>query len=1160
MQHRLEFREGTSDKFWEVSVDGTEVTTRWGRAGTAGQSKTKGYASESEALADANKQLEEKKRKGYLLAQTVAAGGAALPARKTRADSVELSPEDDPPVELSIEGEPTVEVPSERDWQTAVREKWAPWRRDGRKQSKVDPAARLKELRQKLKKDLPLVRAGLGLTTPTLLPAARASCELLEGRGDQVSDPSVLLALTEKQASVYLAHSLPPVQTLEALLGMGGLTLATRHAATGTLVARWVVRETQLSHQMYDLPVMPWLALRAILATCAEPEYRAALKKAEQVYAQGDHLVRCQLALSFPDAGWAEAEARYGLANQVTLYGTTTILPAGALLTLGSLLDFDLVEQLLGHPYSNPDPAFAPMLLGNFGRRALPWLIKRSGWRDCLYEVSDPAIATALKTLLDDRSERARLSEYFTRHPQLAIPVLAQVVASNSKGKEVARALLGQVLKEKPSLPKLEPREEKLCRELMSRFDTGPVAPDSELPPVLRQLPRRQARKPLVQEVDLPDYPERIHWEGKPPQPYINEVPPAPGALDEKLRPVLLKALKRGQTFISELDCLSDPVALPIWNETPPGSWYLWGENLPSLMARFGVDGLPGVLAYVQANPSEVAELARVESPRVAKLMAAALAGQRAQRVARAWIRRFPAVAALGFAARAVGRPGPEREQAEGACRFMVRDGLASHLHEASQKLGCVHALDEVLDFDPLGEVPARLPRLPAFCDVALLPPPRLNGKSLGAQAMTNLLTMLAFSPLDPPYAGLEQVRKACEPESLERFAWELYSQWLTAGGPAREKWAFLALAHLGGDETARNLAPVLKSWPREGLFARAEMGLDVLGALGTDVALMHIHQMSQKVKSRALQERARLKLEEIALRRGLTTDELADRLVPSLDAEEPLAGMRIVFDEHLRPSLLSPDGKLVKEPPRPAGPAETKRWSALKKDVKALAQSQILRLELAMSRERLWPAATWRVCLLEHPILVYLVRRLIWGAYHQGRLVETFRVAEDSTLANVSDDPFSLPEDAVVGLPHPLELEPAVRDAWARVLGDYAILQPFPQLGRAVFRLTPEEERSESLARFEGLQVAPTRLLSLETRGWRRGPVEDNGGIFSMEKDLGLGLRACLEFEPGLDVGALAQSEKQQIVRVTLEPESPFSVLRPAAASDLLADLEALR
>jgi len=61
----FEFVEGTSSKFWEVSVSGNDMTTRWGRIGTDGQSKTKTLTDAAKAQAEADKLIEEKTAKGY---------------------------------------------------------------------------------------------------------------------------------------------------------------------------------------------------------------------------------------------------------------------------------------------------------------------------------------------------------------------------------------------------------------------------------------------------------------------------------------------------------------------------------------------------------------------------------------------------------------------------------------------------------------------------------------------------------------------------------------------------------------------------------------------------------------------------------------------------------------------------------------------------------------------------------------------------------------------------------------------------------------------------------------------------------------------------------------------------------------------------------------
>jgi len=62
----FEYVEGKSSKFWEVSLAGNEMTTRWGRIGSAGQSKTKAFANESTAAQQVEKLIREKTEEGYV--------------------------------------------------------------------------------------------------------------------------------------------------------------------------------------------------------------------------------------------------------------------------------------------------------------------------------------------------------------------------------------------------------------------------------------------------------------------------------------------------------------------------------------------------------------------------------------------------------------------------------------------------------------------------------------------------------------------------------------------------------------------------------------------------------------------------------------------------------------------------------------------------------------------------------------------------------------------------------------------------------------------------------------------------------------------------------------------------------------------------------------
>jgi DNA ligase-1 len=79
---RFEFRDQKSNKFWEIERDGAELSLRWGRIGTDGQSARKPQASEAKAKAEYDKLIRSKLDKGY---EEVEVEAAAKPAAKKKA-------------------------------------------------------------------------------------------------------------------------------------------------------------------------------------------------------------------------------------------------------------------------------------------------------------------------------------------------------------------------------------------------------------------------------------------------------------------------------------------------------------------------------------------------------------------------------------------------------------------------------------------------------------------------------------------------------------------------------------------------------------------------------------------------------------------------------------------------------------------------------------------------------------------------------------------------------------------------------------------------------------------------------------------------------------------------------------------------------------------
>ncbi len=65
MKRYFEFVGGSSAKFWECGVSGNEVTVRFGRIGTEGQTQVKDLPDADAAARHAEKLIASKTAKGY---------------------------------------------------------------------------------------------------------------------------------------------------------------------------------------------------------------------------------------------------------------------------------------------------------------------------------------------------------------------------------------------------------------------------------------------------------------------------------------------------------------------------------------------------------------------------------------------------------------------------------------------------------------------------------------------------------------------------------------------------------------------------------------------------------------------------------------------------------------------------------------------------------------------------------------------------------------------------------------------------------------------------------------------------------------------------------------------------------------------------------------
>jgi predicted DNA-binding WGR domain protein len=1140
-----------SAEFWEVDRDGSDVTVRYGRLGSAGRSRTTSFASAAAASAQVVKLVAEKEKKGYL----------------------ELGAAPATPVEQQVEpGPPVFTMPA--SWHPHVHV-----RRGGRvrRAEVVEPDA-VERVRAGLVSALPVLEVALGdpesdqdlvrtarahLHGDETVIGAAAVCALLQGEhGIQDLLPLMAAAWVAEHGLPFAARATVESCRLEVF--------RQSYPVTRSVLRRIPPPTSSYSPRWPGEPVAK--RVRGFLASAPDTEYDAVVAALEphrtdwrsmvaaaylvptrrdwvdeatdETERSGDHWDWLRLLHSFESPDQLARLARRRNEMWLLSYDEVTH-------TLVDAMGPDIAASIA--------PTLTPDIDGDFRDLVLGVLV----------EFPTAEAFDLLLARLDVKQVLPTVLDMARRYPRLALERFAAghldlLKAHLRRYPELADAI---------DLPE-EARA--FVAELRAEAAAVEEVPAEALPAPLVVPPwtvRHRAAKPLVVKgLTVPDD-RAVAWEPGEQVEWAAATFPHRQRIDDWEAAVERYRAGDLPGHLHEVLFQEGPVDLlrPLvadWRPTVRRYAHSQGK---ALLGRFGADAIPVVLHFAGTPGDRKREdlVLPVVSAEAALLVARWLVRyKRSRALCTTWVRRHPEHAARFLVPAAVGPAGPDRKAAQAVLWLVPEQARA-----AAREYG--PAAEKALSVDPLDLLPAKVPSLSEWAEPRMLARVRLRGSErvLSLESTRHLLTMLALSTPDDVYAGVEIVREACDPASLARFAWDLFELWQVNGLPSKDSWVLTALGLLGDDQAVRGLTPLIRRWPGEAQHARAVVGLDVLASIGTDTALAALNSIAQRVKFKALRQRAREKIEVVATDLGLTGEQLADRLVPDLGLDDAAAttvdyGPRrftVGFDEQLKPFVLDETGKRLKELPKPGAkddpdlaPAEHKRFGRLKKDVRTIAADQIVRLERAMVLRRRWPAAEFRTLLAAHPLLRHVVRRLVWTT-EDGR---SFRLAEDQTLADAHDDAFDLPDDALVGVAHPLHLGGDL-GAWAEVFADYEILQPFEQLGRPVHRLTQDERDSSELKRFADVDVEVGRLLALTKRGWDRGTPMDAGFEPDITRPLPEGGWVVVTLDPGISVGAPQDWPAQRLTGISVdrfgEPRCTFGDLDPVTASELLSELTGL-
>ncbi|SNS86634.1 protein of unknown function [Streptosporangium subroseum] len=254
----------------------------------------------------------------------------------------------------------------------------------------------------------------------------------------------------------------------------------------------------------------------------------------------------------------------------------------------------------------------------------------------------------------------------------------------------------------------------------------------------------------------------------------------------------------------------------------------------------------------------------------------------------------------------------------------------------------------------------------------------------------------------------------------------------------------------------------------------------------GLDV-IVPLSRIQAKARARSVQRNLSLALDAVADENGLTREQLLDRTVPTfgLDTdgvrEEKIGDYRVRLCADVSAlRYVNATGKTVKSLPKDLR-AELSDLRAILKELKLTQAAERSRLEQAIVHERTWPWREVTEYFLDHPVTGPYARTLVWQIAG-GPAALPVKTAGGWELAGHRPAP-----DTVAGLWHPIHATADEVAAWRDHLLEGGVRQPFKQVFRELYLLTPAEERTGTFSnRFAGhiLRYGQARTL-LGQRGW---------------------------------------------------------------------------
>ena len=363
-----------------------------------------------------------------------------------------------------------------------------------------------------------------------------------------------------------------------------------------------------------------------------------------------------------------------------------------------------------------------------------------------------------------------------------------------------------------------------------------------------------------------------------------------------------------------------------------------------------------------------------------------------------------------------------------------------------------------------------------------------------------------------------------------------LYIHWKDSNYEATKKNILIPYLIYSDDLKIDKVYPLIKEFAKGSRTVMAAFIVKCMALNGKNYALILVDGLTRKSPTAKIKEVAIETMENAAYMLDMTADELSDRIIPNFGFSQKGERVLNYGGEARRTFTLSIDNnleltitdnekqKVVKSLPAPNSKDDKaeadsvkKECSTLKKEIKTLIQNQKIRLQRVLLNGRKWTYNNFKTVFVENPIMNMFALKLIWGAYDENNnLIESFRYMEDGTFNTVDEEEYTLPENSLITLVHPSELDADTIEKWKTQLSDYEISQPIEQLDFKYEEIKEEDIKEDKIHSLDSKTIKAGVLMSLATKyDMARGEAMD-GGTFCeyILKDTYLNISVHLSFD----------------------------------------------